>query len=55
MCCLRCNNEVVAKDARRSCQPKQVVKMSKMVANSEYLSSPVLQGSNGCNKLRVRF
>ena len=26
-----------------------------MVANSENLSSPVLRGSNGCNKLRVRL
>ena len=55
MCCLMCNNEVVAKDARKSCQPKQVVKVSKMVANSENISSPFLRGSNGCNKLRVRF
>ena len=53
MCCLRCNNAVAAKDARERCQPKQVVKVSRMVANSENLSSLVFRGINGCNKLRV--
>ena len=45
--------EISAPDPRKSCQPnlKQVVKVSRMVANSENLSSLVLRGSNGCKQV----